>query len=208
MELIEALNWRYATKQMTGEKVPQEKIDRILEATNLAATSLGLQPYNIIVIEDKEILKKIAPIANNQPQIEKASHLLVFAVWDKLTKERVQAYIDRIEEVRGPLHERMKSFTGYLFSFTEKDDDVNFKWMARQAYIALGTALVAAAVEKVDSTPMEGFDPEALDEVLGLKAKGLKSVLLLPLGYRDEENDYLVKMQKVRKPLENLIIKM
>jgi nitroreductase len=208
MSFIEQLNWRYATKRMVADKVvPQEKVNAIVEAIRLSASSYGLQPYNLLVIQDKELLKKIQPIAYNQPQIGETSTLLVFAVWDKPTQERIDAYFNLIASERGIPVEALAGFkTTVEGTISNLDEVTAYNWMARQAYIALGTGLAAAAIEKVDATPMEGFNPAGLDELLGLTEKGLKSVVLLPLGYRDEANDPLANAKKVRKSTEDFVI--
>ncbi|WP_138477438.1 NAD(P)H-dependent oxidoreductase [Dyadobacter bucti] len=205
--LIETLNWRYAAKRMTGAAVPKEKLDTILEAIHLAPSSVGLQPYNVLVISDQVTKEKIHKIANNQPQILEASQILVFAAWEKITAESIASYINLIATTRDISVESLSGFhnsiQGGILSRTE---DVNFQWAARQAYIALGHALVAAATEQVDATPMEGFKNAELDELLGLKEKGLKSVVIMTLGYRDNEKDPLVGAKKVRRPQEELFI--
>ena len=208
MSFIDQLNWRYATKRMAADKVvPQEKIDAIVEAIRLSASSYGLQPYNVLVIQDKEVLAKIQPVAYNQPQITEATAVIVFAVWDKATQERVDAFFNLISTERGVPAEALAGFKGMVEgTIANLDEATAFNWMARQAYIALGTGLAAAAIEGVDATPMEGFNPAGLDEVLGLGAKGLKSVLLLPLGYRDEANDPLATAKKVRKSTADFVV--
>jgi nitroreductase/dihydropteridine reductase len=207
MDLIQSLEWRYASKRMNGTKVPDEKIERILEAIRLAPSSMGLQPYTVLVIEDEELKKKLQPVAMNQPQIVESSHLLVFAAWDNITPEQIEEYIDYTATVRNMPPESLNEFKGMLLNMAaNRSQEENFQWAARQVYIALGTALVAAANEKVDATPMEGFDPAAADELLGLKEKGLRSVSFLPLGYRDTDNDWLVKLPKVRREKEKLFI--
>ena len=206
MNINELLHRRYATKKMNGEKVPQEKVEYILEATRLAASSSGLQPFEIIVITNKELLEKIKPIAFNQGQITDASHLLVFAAWDAYTNERVSKVFDYTISERGLPANAFDDYKARLLGmYAAKTTEQHFEHAARQAYIALGTALLAAAEQQVDATPMEGFNPDALDELLGLKEKGLRSVALLPLGYRDAANDWLVNQKKVRKPKEQFI---
>lgn len=207
MELINALNWRYATKKMNGQIVPQEKVATIVEAARLAPTSMGLQPFSMIVITDPEIKKQILPIANNQQQIVDSSHLLVFAAWDNMDEKRIVEAIDRTINERSMPANAMDDYKKRLLSvFGSKSPEENFQYAARQSYIALGMALTAAAMEKVDSTPMEGFNAGALDELLNLKEKGLRSVALLPLGYRDEKGDWLVNLKKVRKPQDHFVI--
>lgn len=207
MDLLSLLNNRYATKRMNGQKVPQEKLDTILESIRLSASSIGLQPYNIVVVADEDVKEKIKAVAFNQPQITEASHILVFAAWDNVTQERVDQFIQRIVKTRNVTEESQAGTKAYLNNILNRTEEENFTWTARQAYIALGTALIAAAAENVDATPMEGFDNAALDELLGLREKGLKSVSILPIGYRDVENDWLVKLPKVRTEKETLFIK-
>ena len=206
MELLDKLNWRYATKAMTGEKVAQDKIDRIIEAASLAPTSSGLQPFEIMVITNQEIKEKIKPVAWNQSVVTDCSHLLVFAAWDTYTPERINKMFDLTNTVRGFKNEGWENYRQMLLkTYPQKDAEVNFNHAARQAYIAFSQAIAAAAFEGVDSTPMEGFDPVAVDKILKLKEKGLRSCVILPLGYRDVEKDWLVNLKKVRKPKEDLI---
>ncbi|GAB3528656.1 NAD(P)H-dependent oxidoreductase [Pontibacter brevis] len=206
-KIVESLEWRYASKRMNGQKVPADKVENILEAIRLAPSSMGLQPYSVLVIEDEELKKKIQPIAMNQPQIVESSHLLVFAAWDDITPEHIQEYISHTATVRNMPEEALSDFKNTLLNIAHNNtQEQNFTWAAKQAYIAFGTALVAAAAEKVDATPMEGFDSAALDELLNLKEKGLRSVTLMPLGYRDTENDWLAKLPKVRRQKEKLFI--
>ncbi|KMQ66421.1 nitroreductase [Chryseobacterium angstadtii] len=206
MELIEKLNWRFATKAMNGQKVPQEKVDKILEAARLAPTSSGLQPFEVIVISNPEIKEQIKPHAWNQPQITDCSHLLVFAAWDNYTEERINKMFDLTNDIRGFKNEGWENYRQMLLgTYPQRSAEENFTHAAKQAYISFSAAIIAAAFEGVDSTPMEGFSPEAVDEVLNLKEKGLKSVLLLPIGYRNEESDWLVNLAKVRKSKEDFI---
>jgi nitroreductase len=178
----------------------------ILESIRLSASSIGLQPYRVIVIEDSALLEQIKPIANNQAQITEASHLLVFAAWDNVTEDRVDDYLNLIARERNVSLESLGAMKNYLSSLTKNSAEQNFNWAARQAYIALGTGLIAAASQEVDATPMEGFNAPALDELLGLAEKGLKSVSILPLGYRDAEQDWLVKQPKVRTPKQQFFL--
>lgn len=206
MNIISALNWRYATKSMSGKTIPQDKVDVILDSIRLSASSAGFQPYQVLVIQNKELLEKIKPIAFNQQQITQASHLLVFAAWDRVTEERMDTMVKNIALVRGVSEDSLSGIRAYGDRFIAQTPEQNFQWAARQAYIALGTALITAATLEVDSTPMEGFNSAELDELLGLEERGLKSVLLLPLGYRDPENDWLLPLKKVRMPKDFLFI--
>ncbi len=206
MELLDKLKWRYAAKAMNGEKVAQEKIDNIIEAISLAPTSSGLQPFEVFVITNQEIKEQIKSIAWNQSVVADCSHLLVFAAWDTYTADRINKMFDLTNEVRGFKNEGWENYRQQLLNnYPQKDAEENFNHAAKQAYIAFAHALVAAAFEGVDSTPMEGFDSAALDEILKLKEKGLKSCVMLTLGYRDAEKDWLVDLKKVRKPKADLI---
>jgi nitroreductase len=203
---IEKLNWRYATKKMDPlKKVPEEKIERILDAIRLAPTSSGLQPFEVLNVKNPILRGKLREVAWNQSQVTEGSHLLVFAAWDNYTEARINAVYDRIDQERGVKNEGLDAYRKRLLStYPQRDSQTNYEHAARQAYIAFGFALAAAAVEEVDCTPMEGFEPEKVDEILGLRALGLRSVLLLPLGYRDRDNDWLVNLKKVRRPRKEL----
>lgn len=206
MELIDKLNWRYATKAMTGKKVPQEKIDNIIEAARLAPTSSGLQPFEIIVITNQQIKEAIKPVAWNQSVITDCSHLLVFAAWDTYTAERINKMFDLTNEVRGFKNEGWENYRQMLLSsYPQKDAEENFNHATKQAYIAFSAAIIAAAYEGLDTTPIEGFDPASVDEILGLREKGLRSVVLLPVGYRNADKDWLANLTKVRKSKEDLV---
>jgi nitroreductase len=199
MELLKSLEWRYATKKMNGDKVPQDKLERILEATRLAPSSYGLTPYNVIVVEDQELKQQLQEAAYGQTQLVDSSAVLVFATWDDITEESVDIYIQETARQRGVNPDILGEFSGMIKgTLSTMTQEQKISWAQRQAYIGLGFALVAAATEEVDSTPMEGFNPTTVDNVLGLQELGLKSVALLPLGYRDGKNDYLSSLKKVR----------
>ncbi|AGA77166.1 nitroreductase family protein [Echinicola vietnamensis] len=207
MSLLENLEWRYATKKMNGKAVPQEKVDYILEAARLSPSSSGLQPYRVIVVTDPEIKEKMKPIAWDQSQITDASHILVFAAWENYTEEKIKAVFKETLTARGLPLDKMDAYRERLWGmYSQLPEEWHAHHAAKQAYIAFGTAIAAAAEQKVDATPMEGFDPEGLDALLGLKELGLKSAVVLPLGYRDEENDWLAGMKKFRTPKEEFII--
>ncbi|HWK07743.1 MAG TPA: nitroreductase family protein [Puia sp.] len=209
MSFLESLRWRYATKRMNGKKVPDEKVEIILEAARLAPSGGGLQPFNILVVKNPELLKKIQPIANNQPQITEASHLLIFAAWDDINDKHIDKVFDLINKERNHTVDAQDAYKNKLKGmFAAKTQEERFQIAARQTYIALGIAIAAAAVEEVDATPMEGFNNTELDKFLGLKEKGLRSVTLLTLGYRDLVNDKLVHLKKVRRPKEELVIEL
>jgi nitroreductase / dihydropteridine reductase len=209
-DLLEKLRWRYATKKMDPAKaVPQDKLERILEAIRLTASSSGLQPYQVLLVTNPELRAQIKPHAWNQEQVTDCSHLLVFAAWDNYSTERINMMFDLVNAERGFKNEGWENYRQMLLgSYPARDAETNYQHAARQAYIGLGSALIAAAEEGVDSTPMEGFDPAKVDEILGLKALGLRSVILMPLGYRAAEGDWLVNLKKVRRSRENFIIEM
>lgn len=209
MTLLQQLNWRYATKKMDpSKKIEAATLDRILEAIRLTPTSSGLQPYQVLVVTSQTVKDRIRAVAWDQSQVSECSHLLVFAAWDDYTAERINASFDFTIGERGVgTNERTEAYRKNLVTnYPPRGPEINFQHTAKQTYIALGLALVAAAAEGVDATPMEGFDPNAVDDILGLRAKGLKSVTLLPLGYRDAENDWLLRLKKVRRPKEDFII--
>jgi len=207
MDIIQSLEWRYAAKKMNGTAVPQEKIDTILKAIQLAPTSMGLQPFTVLVITDPEIKKQIQPIAYGQTQVVDCSHLVVFAAWSDITPAHVDEYIEYAAKSRNMPVEGLADFKkGLMHTITSNSTEQNYNWAARQTYIALGIAMAAAATLEVDSTPMEGFKPAELDQLLGLNEKGLRSVTMLTLGYRDEANDWLVKLPKVRREKDKLFL--
>lgn len=206
MELLDKLKWRYAAKAMNGKKVAEDKIERILEAARLSPTSSGLQPFEIFVIKNQAIKEKIKPVAWNQSVITDCSHLLVFAAWDTYTADRINYMFDLTNEIRGFKNEGWENYRQMLLSsYPQKDAEENFTHAAKQAYIAFANAVTAAAFEGVDATPLEGFDPAAVDKILGLREKGLRSAVLLPIGYRKEDKDWLVNLEKVRKPMKDLV---
>ena len=199
MELLKSLEWRYATKKMNGEKIPQDKLERILEATRLAPSSYGLTPYNVIVVEDQKLKEELQGACYGQTQLVDSSAVLVFATWDEVTEHSVGNYINEIAKQREIPVESLNGLQDMINNgLTYMTHEQKISWAQRQAYIGLGFALTASAVEEVDSTPMEGFVPESVDTVLGLQELGLKSVIVLPLGYRDTENDSLSTLKKVR----------
>lgn len=206
MELIEKLNWRYAAKAMNGKKVPQEQIDQVVEAISLSPTSSGLQPFEVIVITNQEVKEKIRAVAWNQAVVTDCSHLLVFTAWDTYTEDRINHMFDLTNQIRGFENEGWENYRQQLLqTYPQRDAEINFQHAARQAYIAFTNAINAAAFLGLDATPMEGFDPDAVDEILNLRAKGLRSCVMLPIGYRDADSDWLVNLKKVRKPVDELI---
>lgn len=207
-KITQLLNWRYAAKKLqAGNVVPQDKLEPILEAIRLSASSSGLQPYQVLVVTDPELKAQIRPVAWDQSQVTDCSHLLVFAAWDNYTEDRINSMFDLVNEQRGFKNEGWEAYRQKLLGFyPQRPAQENFEHAARQAYIGLGSAMLAAAEQEVDATPMEGFEPEKVDAILGLAELGLKSVLMLPLGYREAEGDWLVNLKKVRRSKEDFII--
>ncbi|WP_027803516.1 NAD(P)H-dependent oxidoreductase [Paraburkholderia dilworthii] len=203
----ERLTWRYATKKFDATRsVPAEVLERIVEAVRLAPTSSGLQPFELLVVSNPETRAKIRAVAWDQAQVTDCSHLLVFAAWDDITADRVNMMFDLTNEVRGFKNEGWENYRRQLLgTVADRGTEANYEAAARQAYIGLGIALVAAAFEQVDATPMEGFDPAAVDQILDLKAKHLRSVVIVPLGYREAEGDWLVNLKKVRRDRANFV---
>lgn len=205
MNIIEDLNWRYATKRYINQEVPQPQIDTLLESIRLTATSLGLQPFEIYDIRSTDIREKMREAAYNQPQLTEASHVFVFAVWTQVTEEMVDQYLQFIADTRNREISQLAGFKKSIMGFLgDKSREEIIKWSSNQAYIALGKAMVAAAQMRIDSTPMEGFNRDAVDELLGLRDKNLHAAVMLTVGYRDTENDPLAGAQKVRKAIHQI----
>ena len=204
--LTDLMNWRYATKKMDPAKaVPQEKVDAIVEAVQMAPTSSGTQPFELFVISNADVRTQIRAAAFDQSPVTDGSHLLVFAAWDNYTEARIDEVVQLNKAARGDLPLIDGYYDNLKGMLLPRDAETNYAHAARQAYIALGFAMLAAAEQEVDSTPMEGFDPDSVDKILGLRELGLRSVVLLPMGYRDAAGDWLVQMPKVRKPLDTLV---
>lgn len=207
MSLLKHLQWRYATKKYDPtRKVSQEDLEKILEAIRLTPTSSGLQQFRLLVITNQELKDQIVPIAFGQQMVADCSHLLVFAAWDRYTEDRIVDMYEYITTEREQPADRYNAYIDRLKSrYLPQTAAENFEHTARQAYIGLGLAMAQAAELQIDCTPMEGFDTTKLDDLLELQAEGLKSVLMLPIGYRDAENDWLVNQKKVRKPKEEFV---
>ena len=199
--LIDLLKWRYATKKMDPAKtVPEDRIDAILDAIRLAPTSSGLQPFEAIVVTDPAVRAQLAEAGYGQQQFNDGSHVIVFAAWDNYTPEKIDMVRDETGAARGGVTDRLRDYyEGLKANYVDRDAEVNFQHAARQTYIALGLALAAAAEQQVDATPMEGFENDKVDAILGLRDRGLKSTVIICLGYRDAEGDWLVDAPKVRR---------
>jgi nitroreductase/dihydropteridine reductase len=206
MNIVKSLEWRYATKRMNGQKISDSNLNEIQEAVRLSPSSIGLQPYKILVVSSPETKKKIAPTAYNQPQVLECSHLLVFTVWDRMTDSKAEEYLSLVQSERGVTRESLSTLVGYLDNLKKMSEMDFYHWASKQVYIALGNGMLAAASLEIDSTPMEGFNKEDLDASLELSKMGLRSVVLLALGYRDVGSDWLLKMKKVRRTKEELFL--
>ncbi len=207
MNIIESLQWRYATKKFDNTKIlSQQKIDTLIQAFNLTATSYGLQPLKLVIIKDKELQKQLTEHSWNQTQVADASHVLVFCIENEVGKKYINEHFDNIKATRNTPDEILKPFKEQLVdSFENKPSEEILNWAAKQAYLAMGNLLTVCAIEQIDSCPMEGFIPEKYNEVLKLKELGLSSVLVLPIGYRAKD-DMFSEFKKVRRPITDTII--
>jgi nitroreductase / dihydropteridine reductase len=208
--LTESMNWRYATKKMNGTKVNTLKLNGVLEAIRLSPSSFGLQPFQVIVVKDQAIKEKMKAAAYHQPQMVDSDCVLVFAVKEGNYEAQVEALIARTAAERNMPIEQLEGYKQQILGSLSymPTPEQRQGWAARQAYIALGVALTACAIKKIDSTPMEGFVPDTMDEILGLKEKGLKSVVMLAIGNRDEANDRLAGAKKIRPKSADFFIKL
>jgi nitroreductase len=207
MNSIEGLQWRYAVKKFDEKKTLSEtQIHTLKEAFNLTATSYGLQPLKLIVVKNKEIQKELVAHSWNQSQVLGASHLLVICIPRKYSSDEVENYFNLVKQIRKTPDEVINPFKKFLTAeIQKKTQEELLVWNKNQAYLALGNLLTVCATEKIDSCPMEGFIPEKYDEVLKLEAHNLTSTLVLPVGFRAED-DYMKDLKKVRKNLEDVII--
>ena len=205
MQLLEQLKWRYSAKRMNGAEVSSDKIRGILDAIILAPSSMGLQPFQVLVIENSEIREEIFQKASGQPQILECSHLLVFCGWTSVSESQIDTYMESIARTREIEVDKLVDFKRSILKFARSMSQAEVKaWSARQTYLALGTAIDAAALSRVDATPMEGFKGKVLDEILDLPSRDLHSAVLLALGYRDEEKDEFANVPKVRRDFEDI----
>jgi len=209
MNIIQSLEWRYACKKFdTSKTISDTDLEIITNAFNLTPTSFGLQPIKLIVIKDKDLQKKLVEHSFNQQQVAQASHLLVICIQDYYTLEDIDAYFDLEKDVRGTSEEILKPYRDQLKGIFENKSTIEKQKSAiNQAYIALGNLMTVCALGKIDACPMEGFNAQKYDDILDLRAKNLKSVLLLPIGYRAND-DFMSTLKKVRKPIEQTIIKL
>jgi len=207
MDVINSLEWRYATKKFNPKKkLSKQQLETIKKAFNLTATSFGLQPLKLIVIQNKELQEKFVEHCYFQRQVADASQLLVLCIQKDITTEDVNDYFDLEKETRGTSEDVISKFRNQLIEMYKNKTHEEKQLSAKhQAYIILGSLMTVCAIERIDSCPMEGFNPKKIDELLNLKALNLKSVLLFPIGFRADD-DIMSTMKKVRKPINETII--
>ncbi|MBT8210831.1 MAG: NAD(P)H-dependent oxidoreductase [Eudoraea sp.] len=207
IDTIERLEWRYAVKKFDPEKtLSGGQLDRLKKAFNLTATSYGLQPIRMVVLSDESLQNQLVAHSYNQQQVAQASHLLIFCVETNVDSDYIKSYFDRVKEIRGTNDDILNPFREYLVEqFSSKDQLEVLEWATRQAYLAMGNLLTICAMEEIDACPMEGFVPEAYNELLGLKEQGLHAVLVMPVGYRAED-DMFAEFRKVRRKLAKSVI--
>lgn len=209
MDIIKQLQWRYATKKFDiTKKLSDEKLETLKQAFNLTATSFGLQTIKLVIIENTELREKLVQHSFNQKQVLEASHLLIICIQEDVHEMDVIAYYNHIKDIRNTSETILKPYRENLISMMDKMSILERQqWSKHQAYIALGNLMTVCAVEGIDSCPMEGFLPLKYDEVLDLEAKGLKSVLLLPVGYRADD-DMFASFEKVRMPINESVLEL
>jgi nitroreductase len=202
---IENQNWRYATKKFNSEKkISNSDLEILKEAIQLSSSSYGLQPYKVLIIENEEIRKQLQPASWGQSQITDASHLLVFASVTNVDAEYITRYAENMAKTRNIPFDSVKGYAEFMIgNIASLTPEKQMIWAQKQAYLALGNLLNAAAELKIDVTPMEGFLPEQYNEILDLKEKGLHATLVATIGYRHEE-DETQHYAKVRKPITEL----
>lgn len=207
MNTIQSLQWRYAVKKFDDTKsLTEQQINTLKEAFNLTASSYGLQTVKMLVIKNKDLQNQLTEHSFNQPQITQASHILVLCIPKEFNESLIDEYFSLVKEIRNTPDNVLNPFKEFLTDdVSKKTKEELYIWNKNQAYIALGNLLTVCAIEKIDSCPMEGFIPEKYDEILGLEKHNLTSVLVLPVGYRAED-DYMKDLPKVRKKIENTVI--
>ena len=200
-------NWRYATKKFDAtKKITTEDLNTLKEAIRLSSSSYGLQPYKVVIVENPELRAKIQPVAWGQSQIVDASHLIVFANRTTINDTEIDAFFENTSKTREIPMEVLSGYQGFMKGkINELSEDAQNIWNSKQTYLALGNLLNAAAELKIDVTPMEGFDPAQVNEILGFTKLGLNASLIAPIGYRSED-DATQHLKKVRKSNEELFI--
>jgi len=206
MNLIEALNWRYAVRQFSSQRLEEEKVQQLLTATRLSATSYGLQPYRLILVNDRAVRRQLLPYAMGQDKVVDCSHLVIFAAQTAVGDDMVDHYIESVADTRGIPVNDLQGLADHMKSvFAGMNRAQKREWTHQQVSIALGTLLTAAAVMKIDSCPMGGFDAQGFDSVLGLADMGLESAVICALGVRHPD-DANARLAKVRYDHEHMVI--
>lgn len=207
MDVISALNWRYATKRMTGEKLSENELNQILESIRLAPTSYGLQPFRLLVVENKDLLNQIYEESCPQIVIKQCSHLVIFKALKKVSQDVLDRYVEEMTRVRNTTEDENNAFREKIYKVMNNPNINKFSWTIRQAYLALGYGTFAAAQLRIDATPIEGFNVDKMNKLLKLDTDVEESVVLLALGFRDEKEDEMLQKAKVRQPAESFISK-
>ena len=209
MNIIEKLQWRYATKKFDSKLyISNEKLNILKEAFNLTATSYGLQPIKLVIVKDKALQASLVEHSMNQEQVAQASHVLVFCIETKIDEDYIEAYFSRVKTIRDTPDDISKPFKDYLIEDFKRKTIENIQdWAINQAYLAMGNLLTVCAIEDIDACPMEGFNPKKYDDLLKLNDKGLQSVLVMPIGYRAKD-DVFADFKKVRKTVAESILEL
>ena len=208
MDIIDKLNWRYATKQFDNtKKLSEAQVNKLITAANLTATSYGLQPSKVVLVENPEVREELVAHSYGQRQVADASHLLVITIYKELGNQQVDTFVDRISELRGVSTESLDGMSNMIKGFLSRMNEEEKKvWMSNQAHIVLGNLMTVCAVEGIDSCPIAGFVPGKYDEVLDLEKDNLKSVLVLPIGFRKDDDKYS-KLPKVRMTDKDFLVR-
>lgn len=207
LDVIKKLQWRYAVKKFDPDQLLTQEKQQILEqAFNLTASSYGLQPIKLVVVQNKKLQQELVKHSYGQEQVGQASHVFIICIEKKIDKEFIHNYFNRVKQIRNTADEILEPFKGALVdNFSKKERQEVRVWATNQAYLALGTLLTVCAMEGIDSCPMEGFDPSAYDQLLGIEKDKLTSVLVLPVGYRAHD-DMFASLKKVRKNLKDSVV--
>ncbi|MFK5973731.1 MAG: nitroreductase family protein [Flavobacteriaceae bacterium] len=207
MDIVAHLKWRYAVKKFNSKKIlPLEKVEKLKMSFNLTATSYGLQPIKLLVVKNKALQQQLVSYSYNQQQVAQASHVLIICIENKIDSEYITRYFNQVKHIRGTSDAILDPFKDDMVaSFSKKEEQEIREWAVNQAYLAMGNLLTICAIEKIDSCPMEGFESEEYDKLLGLANKKLTSVLVLPVGYRAED-DMFSGLKKVRRNIDDSVI--
>ncbi|MDG5800138.1 NAD(P)H-dependent oxidoreductase [Marinilabiliaceae bacterium ANBcel2] len=206
MDILKKYNKRYATKKFdNSKKLNDNQIELLVNAVQLAPTSYGLQPFKLVVVQDQLVKEELCKAAYNQPQLSDSSAVFVFAAKKSVTHEDIKKFIKHTAAVRNVSEEDLKGYHDMMIGSTDaKSEEEKFYWAASQAYITLGFLLTTAAMEDLDVCPMEGFNSDSFNKILGLDKEGYSTVVIAPVGFRSKEDVY-AQAPKVRKSVEELV---